>query len=210
MTERVGVFGGTFDPPHLGHVILAMEAVYQLKLDKLLWMLTTYPPHKRTKTISTLAARLEMVQAVVTLDPAFELSRVDIDRPGPHFSADTLRILRTQNPSAEIIFLVGGDSLHDLPDWERPLQLLDACHELGVMRRPGDSVDLGRLETVLPGITSKVRFMDVPLLDISSSGIQARITAGRPYRFFLPPVVYDILQTRKFYASGIFNCDRPA
>ena len=116
MSERLGIFGGTFDPPHVGHLILAMEAYDQLKLDRVLWVLAPNPPHKLGKKITDLDIRIEMVKAAINSDPMFEFSRVDIDRPGPHFVLDTMRILHEQKPDDELVFLMGGDSLHDLAD----------------------------------------------------------------------------------------------
>ena len=114
---RLGIFGGTFDPPHIGHLVLASEAYHQLKLDRLLWVLTPRPPHKPNQQITALEYRIEMVQAIVEDEPTFELSRVEIDRPPPHYAVDTVEILGKRFPGARLIYLVGGDSLRDLPLW---------------------------------------------------------------------------------------------
>lgn len=199
MQQRIGIFGGTFDPPHLGHMILAAEAVDQLHLDRLLWVLTPDPPHKRGCRIASWEDRLQLVMAALGDDPAFELSRVDIDRPGPHYTLDTVRLLAQANPDAALIYLIGGDSLHDLPNWHQPQAFLEACDELGVMRRPGDAVDMTVLEAQLPGLTAKVRFIDAPLLEISSREIRERIHSGHPYRYYLPPAVFEIIRQRGLY-----------
>ena len=117
--ERLGVFGGTFDPPHLGHLILAAEACSKLELERLLWVLTPDPPHKLDRKITPLEHRLAMVTLAIQDTPAFELSRVEIDRPGPHYMVDTLGLLMKAHPSAELVLLIGGDSLSDLPTWQR-------------------------------------------------------------------------------------------
>lgn len=197
--QRIGIFGGTFDPPHLGHMILAAEAVDQLHLDRLLWVLTPDPPHKQGNVISNLADRMELVQAAMGDDPVFELSRVEIDRPGPHYALDTVNLLKQEIPDAVLIYLIGGDSLHNLPLWHRPMEFLEACSELGVMRRPGDAVDLVALEAQLPGLTAKVSFIDAPLLEISSREIRERIRSGHPYRYYLPRAVYEIIRRRGLY-----------
>ena len=199
---RIGVFGGTFDPPHLGHMILAMEAYSQLKLDRLLWVLTPDPPHKRGQEISPIRQRLALSQAALRSEPLFELSRVEIDRPGPHFVSDTMHILNGQYPDDELIYLIGGDSLHDLPNWDRPREFIQACHALGVMRRPDDEVNLPWLEEQLPGLTSKLRFIDVPLLEISSKQIRQRISDGMPYRYYLLPQVYTLICKRGCYRQA--------
>lgn len=196
---RVGVFGGTFDPPHIGHLILAAEGYVQLGLDRLLWVLTPDPPHKQGWPISPLERRLELLQASLAGNPAFELSRVDIDRPPPHYALDTLRLLAGEYPGADLVYLIGGDSLRDLPAWRRPQELLETVRELGVMRRPGARVDLSALEQQLPGVTAKVHFYEAPLLEISSSEIRRKVAAGGHYRYYLPPAVYEIIQKQGMY-----------
>ncbi len=196
---RIGIFGGTFDPPHVGHQILAAEARDQLNLDRVLWVITPDPPHKMTRPVSPLATRLELVLAAIQQDSGFELSRVEIDRPGPHYSADTVKILAQQNPGGELFYLMGGDSLHDLPTWKRPKAFLDCLTGIGVMRRPQDFVDLPWLERALPGVIAKVHFVNAPLLEISSSSIRERIAAGHHARYFLPPAVFEIIQAKGLY-----------
>jgi nicotinate-nucleotide adenylyltransferase len=196
---RIGVFGGTFDPPHLGHMILAMEAYAQLHLDKLLWMLTPDPPHKRGQEISPVDMRLELSLAALQNEPLFELSRVELDRPGPQYVSDTMRILGEQHPNDELVYLIGGDSLHDLPNWDRPMEFIKECHAIGVMRRPDDDVNLPWLEEQLPELTKKLRFIDVPLLEISASQIRQRIQNGMPFRYYLLPEVYKTICSKHYY-----------
>ncbi|HQF61810.1 MAG TPA: nicotinate-nucleotide adenylyltransferase [Anaerolineaceae bacterium] len=199
MTTRLGIFGGTFDPPHVGHLILAEECLAALQLDRLLWVLTPNPPHKTGQIISPLEARLAMLQAAIGADPRFELSRVDIDRPAPHYALDTVRLLREQNPGAAIFYLMGGDSLHDLPAWHRPAEFLAACDGLGVMRRLGDAVDLGAMENTLPGLGAKVQFVEAPLIEISARDIRQRAAANRPYRYYLTNSVYQWIKEHELY-----------
>ncbi len=197
--NKLGIFGGTFDPPHIGHLILAQEALGQIHLDRLLWVLTPYPPHKRDRWITPLNDRLKLVLAALADDPAFELSRVDIDRPAPHYAVDTVRLLSEQFPGWELVYLMGGDSLRDLPTWHCPVEFVAACDTLGVMRRPGSHVDLTVLEAAIPGVSIKVHYLDAPLLEITSSDIRRRVAEGRPYRYFLPPQVYQLIQERNLY-----------
>jgi nicotinate-nucleotide adenylyltransferase len=196
---KTGVFGGTFDPPHIAHLILAGEAFYQLELERLLWVLTPFPPHKQGRSILPLQTRLDLLSAALRLETAFELSRVDIDRHPPHYALDTMTILREAFPEDELVYLMGGDSLHDLPDWYEPQQFVAACSALGVMRRPGDRVDLPALEEQIPGIIAKVRFIAAPLLEISATDLRLRIAQGQPYRYFLPENVYEIIRTQNLY-----------
>jgi nicotinate-nucleotide adenylyltransferase len=197
--QTIGIFGGTFDPPHLGHLILAAEAHAQLGLDRVLWVLTPDPPHKQSRAITLLKHRLAMVRLALVDAPEFELSTVDMDRPGPHYALDTIKIVADQNPGANLIYLMGGDSLRDLPLWHRPADFVEACHFIGVMRRPGDAIDLPVLENKFPGLTSKVRFVEAPLLDIAAHEIRARIAAGQPFRYFLPPAVYAYILEHNLY-----------
>jgi nicotinate-nucleotide adenylyltransferase len=197
------VFGGTFDPPHIGHLILAGEARYQLGLDRVVWVLTPQPPHKRGLPISSTAIRLALLQAAIAGEPAFELSRVDIDRPPPHYAVDTLRLLRRQYPQAALIYLMGGDSLHDLPTWHDPAGFVQVCAALGVMRRPGDQVDLDNLAGGLPGLSEKLQMIDAPLIEIASREIRERAALGRPFRYYLPDAVYRLVMAQGLYLPAL-------
>ncbi len=197
----IGIFGGTFDPPHLGHLILAAEAHAQLKLDRLLWVLTPLPPHKQSQALTPLEHRLAMVDLAIAGERTFEFSTIEVDRPGPHYALDTVRILAEQNPGAEMVYLLGGDSLRDLPTWHRPVEFVAACHSIGVMRRPDDSIDLPELEKAIPGLTDKVRFVEAPLLDIAAHEIRARVAEGRPFRYFLLEGVYKYILKHRLYRN---------
>jgi nicotinate-nucleotide adenylyltransferase len=200
--ERIGLFGGTFDPPHLGHLILASEAQSQLELDRLLWTLTPEPPHKQDQPITPLEHRLAMVNLAIADNPSFELSRAELDRPGPHYTLDTVKIVAEENPDAEIVPVIGGDSLNDLPTWHHPKELLYACHWVGVMRRPGESANLEALERELPGISSKVHYVDAPLLEIASREIRQRVATGKPFRYYLPSPVYEYIEQHHLYQQS--------
>jgi len=196
---RLGIFSGTFDPPHLGHLILAEEARWQLQLDRVLWVLTPVSPFKAGQEIGTVEQRLILLKAITALDPAFEISRVEIDRPAPQYTVDTLRLLREQYEQATMIYLVGGDAVAELPRWHRPQELVAITDEIGVMRRPSDELDLKQLFKILPDLERKLRFVDAPLLEISSSDIRRRIREGKPYRFFLPEPVAEIIERLGYY-----------
>jgi len=199
MPRLIGIFGGTFDPPHLGHLILAAEARQQFSLTRLFWVLTPIPPHKLDQPITPIEHRLAMLQLAIAGNSDFELSRLEIDRPGPHYALDTVNLLAEQNPGVDMAYLMGGDSLRDLPTWHRPAELLSACRYLGVMRRPSDSIHLPDLEAILPGITSKVRFVDAPIVEISSREIRQRVAEGRPFCYYLPPAVYGYILEHNLY-----------
>jgi nicotinate-nucleotide adenylyltransferase len=196
---RIGLFGGTFDPPHVGHLILAEECRTQLQLDLLLWAVTDNPPHKQYKNVSPVEQRVALVEKAIHGNPAFQLSRIDIDRPGPHYAIDTMNLLRQEYPNSQLFYLMGGDSLHDLPSWLRPQDFLRACDGIGVMRRHEDDVDLESLEKVLPGISKKVNIVEAPILEISSKQIRQRIAEGMGYRYYLRDAVYHAISDLGLY-----------
>jgi nicotinate-nucleotide adenylyltransferase len=202
MSSRIGLFGGTFDPPHLGHLILASEAQSQLELNRLLWILTPEPPHKQDQNITPVEHRMAMVELAIADNPAFELSRAELDRPGPHYTLDTIKLIADQNPGADIIPVIGGDSLDDLPTWHRPQEIVYACHWIGVMRRPNEEPNLDKLERELPGISSKIHYVDAPLLEIASREIRSWVASGHPVRYYLPPAVYEYIKKHQLYRQS--------
>lgn len=198
----IGVFGGTFDPPHLGHRILADEARHQLGLERVLWVVTAQPPHKPDGPYSPAEVRAEMVEAAIGGDPHFELSRADMDRPGPHYAVGTIAWLNERYPGAHWAYIVGADSLRDLPTWRDPRILLGLIDVLAVMRRPEADASLSQLEKDLPGISAKVRWMEGPQIDLSSQEIRRRVERGEPYRYWVPDGVADIIVRRGLYRGG--------
>lgn len=198
---RIGILGGTFDPPHSGHLILASEALEQLNLDQVLWVLTPDPPHKQDQVITTLPDRLTMVELAIEGNPRFILSRVDIDRPPPHFAVDTMVILRQQSPEDEFYYLMGLDSLDDLPDWHMPVEFVQQCHYIAVMLRAGEHVDVPELEADIPGLSNRLIFLRTPIIEISGAEIRRRAYKGRPYRYFLPDKVYQYIQEKHLYQA---------
>lgn len=196
---KLGIFGGTFNPTHVAHLILAAEAHHQLALDRVLWVLTPDPPHKEGKLITPLEKRFEMLISAIASNPGFEISPAEIERPAPHYAVDTMKILAKRYPGDDLVYLMGGDSLKDLPTWARPLEFISTCAALGVMRRPGDEVNLKDLELLLPGISAKVSHVSAPLLGISATQIRQRIAVGLPFRYFLPEPVYRFIEENGLY-----------
>jgi nicotinate-nucleotide adenylyltransferase len=197
---RLGVFGGSFDPPHLGHLALAEAALRGLDLSRLLWVLTPAPPHKQGWKISPLAVRERMVSIMVEQNPQFDLSRVEMERPGPHYMVDTLIELGRRRPGDALILLLGGDSLRDLPSWGRPQLLIEQC-TLGVMRRPGAEPRMAELEQVLPGLSQRTEFFDAPRMDISSSEIRRRVHAREMYNHLVLPQVAAVIAGEGLYRA---------
>ena len=198
---NIGVLGGTFDPVHVGHLILAEEACYQLALGRVLWVLTPDPPHKTGKTILGWQERWQMLQLAIAGNEAFELCDVDIKRAPPYFANDTLKVLKKKYPMDQLVYLVGSDSLRDLPGWHNPRELIDVCDGLGVMMRADAPIDAQRLEKSLPGIQKKLSFISARPIEVSSSSIRYRIVNGLPYRYLLHPAVYDYIRDNQIYLS---------
>lgn len=197
---RVGILGGTFDPPHIGHLILGEYAADALDLARLLYIPAADPPHKQDEHKTPVEHRLAMLKLALADNPRFEISRVDIDRAGPHYSLDTVRIVQTQFPEAEIYFIMGGDSLRDLPLWHRPADLIRLCR-LAVMARAGADARPEMHEAVLPGLAERVVMIESPLIEISSTGIVQRLGAGRSVRYLLPDAVLNYIQQHDLYAK---------
>lgn len=199
---RLGIFGGTFDPPHIGHLILAAEAFAQLELDRVLWVLTPNPPHKTRRPLTPVELRYDLLQAAVEDDPAFVISRVDLDRPPPHYAVDTMRLLRQDYPQDRLVYLMGSDSLDDLPLWHMAQEFVLQCDELGVMCRPGPDLDRAELEAALPGLLRRVRTLEAPLLEISSTRLREKIASRGAYRYYLPRGVYELIEELQLYRTA--------
>lgn len=197
--KKIGYFGGTFDPPHIGHLVLASEAVYQFGLSCLYWGLTPDPPHKQEKIITPFEHRLEMLKRMIKDNPRFEISYLEINRPGPHYTIDTIQLLSQQEPDAEIVLLLGGDSLFDLPTWRRYLDLVAAVSKIGVMRRSSNAYNLSALQVQIPELTSKVVFIDAQVQPLSSSEIRRRVQEGSVYRCYTLPTVSDYIEENNLY-----------
>ncbi len=156
-------------------------------------------PHKLERGITPLWHRLEMLRRAIADVPGFEVSTVEVDRPGPHYTIDSLKALHEKYPGGKLVLLIGGDSLRELPGWNRPHEIIAAVHAFGVMRRPGDSVEFDALERVFPALRAKLLLVNAPQLDISSSTLRQRISDGGHYRYYLHPQVYDYIHQNHLY-----------
>ncbi len=204
---RLGVLGGTFDPIHIGHLILAEEARDLLGLDQVLLAPAADPPHKRDQGKSPAEHRVRMVELAIAGNPHLALSRVDVDRPGPHYTLDMMCLLRDQyGPDTALYFLMGLDSLADLPTWHRPLDLMQQCN-LVALSRPGADFDWDTLEAALPGVRSRVIVLPMPLLQISGSDLRARVRQGRPLRYQVLPQVEQYIREQQLYRAGSTSDD---
>lgn len=200
--QRIGVIGGTFDPIHYGHLAAAEEVRARMSLTKVLFVVAGIPPHKLDEEVTPVEHRLAMVELGIASNPHFEISRVDVDRPGPSYSVDTISILLEQyGQNTEMFFIMGLDSLVEVPTWRQPQRLIQLCHLVAVTR-PGFDVDMRRLEASVPGISSRVEIIDMPELDISSSDLQRRVSEGLPIKYQVPEKVERYINEHQLYRSS--------
>ena len=196
---RFGVLGGTFDPIHYGHLIIAEEARVRLQLTRVLFVPAQNPPHKLAQPYSPAEHRLRMVELAIASNPAFAVSRVDLDRPGPSFTADMLALLQEElGPTAELYFIMGADSLANLLTWRNPAQVL-ARARFAVAARPGYHADLAALETQLPGLGARTHILPTPEIGIASHELQQRVREGLPIRYQVPEGVEAYIREHVLY-----------
>ncbi len=197
---RVGVLGGTFDPVHIGHLILAEEARDQLGLQVVYFVPAGDPPHKRDRRLAPVEDRIRMIELAIASNASFRVSRVDADRPGPHYTLDMVRIFQQQlPPGGQLYFLMGYDSLAELPTWHQPAELVATCH-LVALTRYAVPLDWVYLEAKLPGIRQRVTLLDMPELEIASHHIQQRVAAGRSIRYLTPDAVCAHIRESGLYS----------
>ncbi len=199
---KVGILGGTFDPPHIGHLVIAQEAMNYLQLSQVVFVPTRQPPHKPTDEITPIDLRLDMVRLAIARNPRFTLSRVDVDRKGPTYTVDTMRILRRQyGEGTDLYFIMGMDSLVNLPTWYEPAVLIRLCW-LAVLNRPGYRADLDELERKLPGIRERVIFIPSPALEVSATDLQRRVRHGEPIDHLVPEAVCAFIHEHGLYSNN--------
>jgi nicotinate-nucleotide adenylyltransferase len=198
--ERIGVFGGTFDPIHLGHLIIAAEIQRLARLDRVLFVPAGRPPHKLDQHLSNDHVRLKMLNLAIEGVPGFSTSTVDLDRHGPSFTVDTLRILHRQHPDTALVFVMGEDSLRDFLTWHDPAGIIEQA-ELAVARRPGVQHDLGAISAAIPGAAGRIHVYPVPEIGIASRDLRERAVRGDSLRFFVPDSVAEFIREHGFYLS---------
>jgi nicotinate-nucleotide adenylyltransferase len=199
---RVGLLGGTFNPLHVAHLVCAQEACIQLGLDRVVLIPVNTPPHKEAEDDPGVEHRVELCRRAAEGDERLSVSRVDADVTGPSYTVDTLRRLHDQCPEDQLTFIVGGDMAHSLPEWRDPEAIL-ALAEFGVAAR-GDVSRDAILERIsgITGVPERIRFFDMPRIDISSSMIRRRAAAGQPVRYLVPDAVADYIATEGLYGAA--------
>lgn len=199
---RVGIFGGTFDPIHTGHLILAEQGREQGRLDEVWFVPAAHPPHKDAPALTRFEQRVEMLALAVAGNRAFRIDELEKERPGPSYTADTLAELRRRHPAHEFLLLIGSDTLLDLPHWHQPLRVLEQAGLL-VMTRPGSAVPTAEeLRTRLHAPASlplRLEVVETPQIDISSRDLRRRAAAGRSLRYFLPRAVECYIHDKRLY-----------
>lgn len=193
---RLGVFGGTFDPPHIGHVAVAREVAERLGLERLLWMPAGVPPHKPDQPVTPAPLRLEMTRAAAAGEPLFEVSDLEIRRAGPSYTVDTLRELRRAHPPAEIFLILGADQLRTFADgWREPETILRLA-TLALIDRGGE--DAAEVSPDVPGMEHSVH-VPVRRVDVSSTEVRARVAAGGDISELVPPGVLAVIEREGLY-----------
>jgi nicotinate-nucleotide adenylyltransferase len=199
LAMRLGLFGGTFDPIHLGHLILAEQCREACRLDRVWLVVTGTPPHKPGGR-TAVGHRLEMVRIAVAGNPALVASEIEAMRPGPHYSVDTLEAVRRDHAGDDLFFLIGADSLKDLPVWREPGRIAQLA-TIVVVNRPGiEEVDESALPDFGPG-THALRSVTIPSVGIASSDLRRRLAEGRSIRYMVPRGVEAYIEAQTLYRA---------
>jgi nicotinate-nucleotide adenylyltransferase len=195
---NIGVLGGTFDPIHIGHLVVGEEARMKLGLSEILFVPAGQPWLKQDRDITPAAHRVEMVRRAIADNPHFRLCTLEVERPGPSYTVNTLTLLKKQLGSqASLFFILGRDTLAELPLWKEPQRVIQLCR-LVVPPRLG-SRDLKHLGKAIPGLLERVIQLDMPVIGISSSEIRHRIAQGLPIRYLVPSVVEKYIAEHRIY-----------
>lgn len=191
--KKIGLLGGTFDPPHFGHLLIAEQAREVCCLDEVWFMPTKIPPHKIGSNLCSDAQRIEMVKKAINSNPFFKLSLVEFERQGPSYTIETVKLLLEKHADVDFHFIIGGDMVNFLPKWKKIDELLNLITFIG-MQRPGH-----RFKQL---ISEKIVMVEAPQLDISSSEIRDRLRNNKSVRYLLPEAVIDYIVEEGIYGKG--------
>ncbi|MCG3138992.1 MAG: Nicotinate-nucleotide adenylyltransferase [Phycisphaerae bacterium] len=204
MAQRVGLYGGTFDPIHHGHLIVARSVREQLALDRLVFIPAAHPPHKLAAARTPFDHRVQMIRLAIADEPAFDVDECESRRPGPSYTYDTVQHFRNMLAAdAELFWLIGADSFGDLPGWYRIADLVSAC-QLITVSRPGWEPEFAPLQNVLtPSALQRLRngILTTPRVEISATDIRRRVAAGRSIRYLVPEATAVYITTRQLYLA---------
>ncbi len=204
--RRIGIYGGTFDPIHVGHLIIASEIEAALGLDEVVFVPAGVPPHKDPAHVTPATDRLAMLQLALADSDAFTIDALELEREGRSFTVDTLAAFRQSEPDAELWFIMGGDSLADLHTWRNPGQIVSLAR-LAVAARPGWDVDLEAVNHQVPESDGRIDIVTTPLIGIASHEIRDRVREGRPFRYLVPETVHDYILSHRLYDQPLTGPD---
>lgn len=201
--KRVGIFGGTFDPIHIGHLIVAETIMDEFHLDKVVFIPAAVPPHKLDKQISPAKHRYMMTMLATCSNPRFQVSDMEMHRQGPSYSRDTLaQLLEEHGRDTEFYFIVGADSVENLHTWNRIDELLTMCHFIGASR-PGCMPDMEKIAQRFGPLAEKIHCLETPELEISSTEIRHRVGQKRTIRYIVPETVEQYIYKEKLYLDMV-------
>ncbi len=204
---RVGILGGTFDPIHYGHLVIAQEAAARLRLDRVLFIPSGHPPHKLGETVTPGAVRARMVELAIQDNARFALAELELTRPGPSYTVDTLHTLRTsQYMNSAWFMIIGGDMLADLPQWRDPQGIIRQLDGIAAMYRPGYAISpeqIAKLDQQLPGLGEILFPIESPQLAVSATLLRERAACGLPLRYLTPDPVVEYILAQGLYQSGV-------
>jgi nicotinate-nucleotide adenylyltransferase len=193
----IGVMGGTFDPIHVGHLAIGEEAREALALDTVLFVPAGQPPHKPAGSVTSVEHRLAMVELAIADNPAFELSRIEIERPGPSYTVDSVEAL--VRDADDLVLILSAETFSELPSWHEPERLFEAARMAVVPREGYPAPDPAWLAAAFPGREDRVTYLEGPRLGLSSTAIRARVAAGRSIRYLVPDMVGAYIADKQLY-----------
>ena len=196
---KVGIFGGTFDPIHIGHLVVAEEARYKLGLDKVVFLPAGLPWFKNDRLITDGRKRLEMIKLGIKDNPNFEVSDIELNRDGPTYSVESIPALREQHGGAELYFLLGMDALKDIYKWEQPGRIIEMCRVVGLTRPGHMDIDWAEIDSSIPGASQKIQTIEVSRIEVSSSDIRMMVANDMSIRFLVPDAVISYIAKHGLY-----------
>ena len=204
MPVRIGIYGGSFNPVHVGHLIIARELRERLNLAEVFFLPSRNPPHKETRKLAEPQHRAEMVRLAIQGEQGFELDDFDLSRPGPCYTIDTVAHFRGRFPTSELCLLIGADSLMELPTWHRAAELIAQCTVITAARSGQPPLDLTNLERAFGKVQSArllAGVVETPVIDISSTMIRERMAKGLSIRYLVPETVRTYIEANGLYRT---------
>ena len=202
MSVRLGIFGGTFDPVHYGHLLLAECCLEQCELDMVYFMPSAVPPHKTASSVASGQQRVEMLDLAIGGHTGFSICRYEVDRGGVNYTFETLAALHQQDPTRELFFLFGGDMFYDLPNWREPQRVCALALPVAVRRAGGPPLDFSRLSSIATAERideMRAHAVEMPDIGLSSSDLRARAAAGKSIRYRMPRAVEKYIENKRLY-----------